>query len=51
MEVSGQLHAPAALFMVKDTTVPIGWDAGLTPQPVWTPYKGDKYLALYYVTF
>jgi hypothetical protein len=28
MEVSGQLHAPAALPPGKESLVPIGWEAG-----------------------
>jgi hypothetical protein len=36
MEVSGQLHAPAALSPVKETAVPIAYKARLAPEPVWT---------------
>jgi hypothetical protein len=35
MEVSGQLHAPAALPSGKEPPVPIGYEAGWAPQPVW----------------
>jgi hypothetical protein len=31
MEVSSQLHAPAALALA-----PIGWEAGWVPESVWT---------------
>jgi len=33
MEVSGQLHAPAALLPGKEPPVPIEQGAGLAPQP------------------
>jgi hypothetical protein len=39
MEVSGQLHAPAALHSEKETPVPIGQEAGWAPEPVWTVSK------------
>jgi hypothetical protein len=35
MEVSGQLHAPAALPPGKEPLVPIGQEAGWAPEPVW----------------
>jgi len=35
MEVSGQLHSPAALTSGKEPLVPIGQEAGLVPEPVW----------------
>jgi hypothetical protein len=35
MEVSGQLHAPAALPSAKEPLIPIGWEAGWAPKPVW----------------
>jgi hypothetical protein len=35
-EVSGHLHAPAALSPEKEPLVPIGQQAGLAPEPVWT---------------
>jgi hypothetical protein len=37
MEVSGQLHAPAALSLV-----PIGYEAGWAPEPIWTLWRGEK---------
>jgi len=36
MEVSGQLHAPAALPTGKESLVPTGYEAGWAPEPVWT---------------
>jgi hypothetical protein len=33
MEVSGQLHAPAALSPGKEPQVPIGEEAGWSPEP------------------
>jgi hypothetical protein len=32
MELSGQLHAPAALPPGKELLVPIGWEAGWVPE-------------------
>jgi hypothetical protein len=37
MEVSGQLHAPAALPPGKEPLVSIGQEAGWAPEPFWTP--------------
>jgi hypothetical protein len=37
MEVSGQLHAPAALL-----PVPIGQEAGCSPEPVWTLWTTEN---------
>jgi hypothetical protein len=34
--VSGQLHAPAAFAPGKEPPVPIGYEAGWAPEPVWT---------------
>jgi hypothetical protein len=36
MEVSRQLHAPAALPPGKEPLVPFGWEAGWAPEPFWT---------------
>jgi hypothetical protein len=39
LEVGGQLHAPAALLLGKKQLpppIPIGEEAGWTPEPVWT---------------
>jgi hypothetical protein len=35
MEVSGQLQAPAALFPGKEPLVPIRYEAGWAPEPIW----------------
>jgi hypothetical protein len=36
MEVSGQLHAP----------VPIGYEAGWAPKPVWTLWREENLFSL-----
>jgi hypothetical protein len=36
MEVSGQLHAPAALPPGKETPVSTGYEAEWAPEPFWT---------------
>jgi hypothetical protein len=36
MEVSGQLHVLAALISMKETPVPVGWEAGWAPNKIWT---------------
>jgi hypothetical protein len=38
MEMSGQLHAPAALPPEKETVVSIGQEARWAPESVWTRY-------------
>jgi len=43
MEVSGQLHASAALLPGKESLVPIGWEAWWAPQPVWTRWWREKF--------
>jgi hypothetical protein len=45
MEVTGQLHGPAALPPGKEPLLHIGQEAGWAPQPVWTPWWGEKLLA------
>jgi hypothetical protein len=43
MGVSGQRHAPAALLPPgKEPPVPIGQEAGWTPEPVWTQRLEEK---------
>jgi hypothetical protein len=42
LEVSGQLHGPAALPLGKELPVPIVWKAGWAPEPVWTTWRGEK---------
>jgi hypothetical protein len=46
MEVSGQLHAPAALPPGKEPLVPIGWEAGWAPESVRTRYRREKFPVL-----
>jgi hypothetical protein len=43
MEVSGQLQAPATLPPGKELLVPIGYEAGWAPEPVWMPGWGEKF--------
>jgi hypothetical protein len=38
MEVSGQLNAPGTLPLGKEHLVPIEYEAGLAPEPVWTQW-------------
>jgi hypothetical protein len=40
MEVSDQLHAPAALPLGENPPVINGEAAGWAPKPVWTTWKG-----------
>jgi hypothetical protein len=41
MEVSGQLHATAALTPGKKPQVAIGNEAGWAPEPVWTTWRRE----------
>jgi hypothetical protein len=43
MEMSGQLHAPAALSLGKDSLVPIGYEAGWVPEPFWMRWWREKF--------
>jgi hypothetical protein len=45
MQVSGQLHASASLPPRKETLVPIGYEAGWVPEPVWTRWWREVFLA------
>jgi hypothetical protein len=45
MEVSGQLHAPAALSPGKEPLVPIGKEAGWAPELFWTRWWRYKFPA------
>jgi len=45
MEVSGQLQDPAVLPPRKEPSVPIWYDAGCDPGPVWTRWRREKFLA------
>jgi hypothetical protein len=42
-EVSGQLHAPAALPPGKEPQVLIGSEAGSAPEPFWTRRWREKF--------
>jgi hypothetical protein len=44
MEVSGQLHAPAALFPGEQPPVPIVYEAGKAQEPVWRLWRREKFL-------
>jgi hypothetical protein len=41
LEVSGQLHAPAALPPGKQPPVSIGYEAEWAPEPVWTTWRKE----------
>jgi hypothetical protein len=42
MEVSGLIHAPAALPPGKDPSVPIVQEDGWAPEPVWKRWRREK---------
>jgi hypothetical protein len=42
MEVSGQLHASAALLPGKEPPIPSGYEVGWTPEPVWTTWRRES---------
>jgi hypothetical protein len=44
MGVSGQRHAPAALYPRERTPVPTVQEAGWAPEPVWTQRLEEKSL-------
>jgi hypothetical protein len=46
MEVSGQLHVPAALPPGKEPPVSTGYEAGWAPGMVRTLWNGERNLAL-----
>jgi hypothetical protein len=41
MEVSDQLHAPAALLLGKEPPVPIVWEAGWAPKSIWMLWRRE----------
>jgi hypothetical protein len=45
MGVSGQRHAPAALYPRDRSLVPIGQDTGWDSEPVWTQRLEEKSFA------
>jgi hypothetical protein len=42
LEVSGQLHAPAALPPGKEPRVPTGYEVGWTPEPGWKTWRREN---------
>jgi hypothetical protein len=44
MEVSGELHALAALSPGKEPLITFGYEAGWAPEPAWTLWSREKYL-------
>jgi len=42
MEVSGQLHAPAALPSGKEPVATIGYESVWAPEPFWTWWWKEK---------
>jgi hypothetical protein len=42
LEVSGQLHAPAALPLGKKLAVPTGQETGWAPEQFWTTWRGEN---------
>jgi hypothetical protein len=42
LEMSGQLHASAALPPQKEPTVLIGYEAGWIQEPVWTTWRKEN---------
>jgi len=45
MEMSGQLHAPAALPQGEEHLAPIWWEVGWAPEPVWMLWRRQKFPA------
>jgi len=45
MEVSGQIHALAPLPLGNEQLVPIRWENGWAPEPVWTWQQREKVTA------
>jgi hypothetical protein len=44
--MSGQLYALAALFLRKEFTIAVGYEAGWASEPVWTSYPvGNRLVA------
>jgi hypothetical protein len=44
MEVSGQHHSYSTLPPEQDLSVPIGYETGQAPEPVWTLQRREKSL-------
>jgi hypothetical protein len=45
VELSGQLHFPAACNQEKELPVPFEQEVRLAPEPVWTLWSREKSLA------
>jgi hypothetical protein len=45
MEVSGQLHATAALTPGKEPLLPVGYEVEWVPEPIWTRCRREKFPA------
>jgi hypothetical protein len=45
MELGGHLHAQVALPTGKELPVPIGYETGWAPEPIWTLWNKEKSLA------
>jgi hypothetical protein len=45
MEVSGQLHDPAALTLGKEPPVPVGYEAAWAAEQFWTRWLREKFPA------
>jgi hypothetical protein len=45
MEVSGQVHASAALTTAKGAPAPIGWEVGSSPETFLTMWSREKSVA------
>jgi hypothetical protein len=43
MEANGQIHARAVLLQVKEPPVPLGYEAGFDPEPVFTLSGTQKF--------
>jgi hypothetical protein len=46
MEVSGHLHAPAALLPSKEKLLPTEQEGGSSQVPVWDLWSKERYFAL-----
>jgi hypothetical protein len=45
MEVSGELHAPAAVQSGNEPPIPIGYEAGWASESVWMLWSKEESLA------
>jgi hypothetical protein len=46
MDVSGELHAPAALPPEKERLVSTGWEPVWAPEPGWTLWKKEHQVSV-----